>query len=345
MDQRSVQQVLNEGYEQLFEGNYRGAEVQFSKAFAMARGQGYLLDGAHSETPFRIESIDRLIYSIEQMRYLIDSGRISPEFRKTARAAERFVSRHRKSHPGKTHFIPTTKDEAELRCFLGKCFSAYRPRRSSSGVLLAEIDSTEISRQLAKTGHAIVDDVLTSRTLESLRRFCNESAIWHDMVGRDYVTSHLHGGFYCGLLFQVASDLKRTLPGILGNYSLNRMWGNRYLTSQGTPLHADPGKISLTLWITPDQANLQPGSGGIVIYRHKAPPSWTHAEYTSNARRIQKALPASDRGIRVPYRCNRLVLFDASRFHRTDRLSFAEGFSNHRTGITFIFGDASRLSH
>jgi hypothetical protein len=41
--------------------------------------------------------------------------------------------------------------------------------------------------------------------------------------------------------------------------------------------------------------------------------------------------------VNIPHRCNRLVLFDANLFHRTSPGRFAEGYSQQRVNITFLY--------
>ena len=41
---------------------------------------------------------------------------------------------------------------------------------------------------------------------------------------------------------------------------------------------------------------------------------------------------------RVPYRENRLVLFNSNLFHQTDEFHFKPGFRNRRINITLLFG-------
>lgn len=44
--------------------------------------------------------------------------------------------------------------------------------------------------------------------------------------------------------------------------------------------------------------------------------------------------------VRVPYRCNRCVLFDSTYFHATDDLHFEHGYTNRRINCTLLYGSA-----
>ena len=40
----------------------------------------------------------------------------------------------------------------------------------------------------------------------------------------------------------------------------------------------------------------------------------------------------------VPYRGNRMVLFQSNLFHQTDELHFKAGYEHRRTGLVYLFG-------
>ena len=118
----------------------------------------------------------------------------------------------------------------------------------------------------------MLDGVLTRSALAELRRFCLESAIWHGVSSRvPYIDSQLDGGFCCGLLFQVAREASNEFAHPLRNKSLHWIAGFRYPhPSDGIALHADRSLITANLWITPDEANLDPSRGGMVLYPWQA---------------------------------------------------------------------------
>lgn len=39
----------------------------------------------------------------------------------------------------------------------------------------------------------------------------------------------------------------------------------------GITVHADVAKVNLNFWVTPDEANLDPSSGGLVVYPKEPP--------------------------------------------------------------------------
>ena len=59
--------------------------------------------------------------------------------------------------------------------------------------------------------------------------------------------------------------------------------GDSNTTSQlnGINIHADFAAVNVNFWITPDEANLDPESGGLVIWDKPAPLEWDFAQYNN----------------------------------------------------------------
>ena len=70
-------------------------------------------------------------------------------------------------------------------------------------------------------------------------------------------------GMAPGLLFQIVSELRSKIPKILGDYKLTQAWAYKYVEDMdGINVHADDAAVNLNVWITPDDANLNPDDGG-----------------------------------------------------------------------------------
>ena len=105
-------------------------------------------------------------------------------------------------------------------------------------------------------------------------------------------------------------------------------------------MHADFAAVNVNFWITPETANMNPESGGLVVYDAEAPLDWDFRTYNTNQRRIREFLDEHDSGKTVvPYRENRIVLFNSNLFHETDTIEFKQGYENRRINITMLFGD------
>ncbi len=189
-----------------------------------------------------------------------------------------------------------------------------------------------------------LDDFLTPETLRGLRDFCLESMIFFTHTGNHLVSSRLTSGFNCDLLFQIAEEVKERFPRVLGDHELANMWIYRYDNqSAGVAAHTDEGAVTFNFWITPDDANRIPDSGGIIVYTKEQPYDWNWRYYNSKkytptvSREIADFLADADT-VTIPYRENRAVLFHSNLFHKSDQIHFKDGYENRRMNITFLFG-------
>jgi tetratricopeptide (TPR) repeat protein len=190
-----------------------------------------------------------------------------------------------------------------------------------------------------------IDDFLSEVSLNALRKYCLENSMWFDFHHPNgYLGALMENGFAAPLLFQIAEELKKHLPGIFKDYPLIQMWAFKYDSQlQGIQMHADIAAINLNFWITPDYANLDPNSGGLVIWDKEAPAEWGFSEFNTGEvnrqQRIQDFLEVSGANkITVPYRQNRAVVFNSDLFHSTDKFHFKDGYENRRINITLLFG-------
>ncbi len=189
---------------------------------------------------------------------------------------------------------------------------------------------------------AVIDDLLTDEALDRLRDYCWRSTIWHKAYPNGYLGAMPEHGFACPLLAQIADELRSTYPAIVGEHPLLRWWGFKYDSRlSGINVHADFAAVNVNFWITPDDANLDPESGGLVIWDTPAPLDWSFAQYNNPdaGHGIRDFLArAGAHSVAVPYRANRAVIFDSDLFHETDRIAFKEGYLNRRINVTMLYG-------
>ena len=190
-------------------------------------------------------------------------------------------------------------------------------------------------------GATYVDGLLRSDALQELYEFCLESTIWYDFRHDGYVGAYADDGFDCPLLYRVAESLRAAMPELLGSHPVRYIWAYQYDQHlSGIGMHADAAAVNVNFWITPDSANLDPDTGGLVVHRAEAPADWDFDRYNNDADAIRRFLEKENAGvIRIPYRRNRAVIFNSNLFHKTDDLHFREGFENRRINITMLFGD------
>ena len=196
-------------------------------------------------------------------------------------------------------------------------------------------------------GLTYIDDFLGTEALESLRKFLVESTIWYEQKAGGYLGAYLNDGLASPLLLQIASELKSRFPLILKDHSLNQVWAYKYDSRASDPvsevtgirIHADFAAININFWVTHSKANLDSDSGGMVVYNTEAPKDWSFDSYNNNLSRIQEELSKSNGGREViPYRENRMVIFNSNLFHETDKYHFKEGYENRRINVTMLFG-------
>lgn len=195
-------------------------------------------------------------------------------------------------------------------------------------------------RYLGAEPNAIfVDSLLTPPALEALRRFCLESTIWN-AIKPGYLGAYFYDGFCSPLLLRLAWELREAFPAVFRGQPLQTMWGYKCDCSlPGLAVHADAAAVNVNFWITDDSANLDPQSGGLLVYPQQAPEDWGFAKYNHDPGPILRYLESTGgEPIRVPYRANRAVIFDSDLFHATDRPRFRGGYLNRRINITLLYG-------
>ena len=194
--------------------------------------------------------------------------------------------------------------------------------------------------QNSKPQVAVIDNFLTAEGLDALRRYCLRSTMWHKLYSNGYLGAMPEHGFACPLLAQIDEEMRSAYPAILGQLPLQHWWGFKYDSRlNGTNIHADFAAVNVNFWITPDDANLDPESGGLVVWDKPAPLEWSFAQYNAADTAIRGFLAQSGaQSVTVPYRGNRAVIFDSDLFHETDRISFKEGYLNRRINITMLYG-------
>jgi len=191
----------------------------------------------------------------------------------------------------------------------------------------------------------VIDDFLAPAALEALRRFCWQAPVWKKSYHEGYLGALPEEGFAAPLLAQIADELRETYGAIFGAHGLRYLWGFKCDSRlKGVNIHADFAAVNVNFWITPDEANLNPDSGGLIIWDKAAPLDWDFTTYNNDEGAIRFFLAQSGaRSQTVPYRANRAVIFDSDLFHQTDEIAFREGYTNRRINVTMLYG--RRRSH
>ena len=287
-------------------------------------------------------------HDLEQTSYLIEQGYDGMELRD---ARERFRNIYERdqasSHRATNANVQVTDDEiADINAFR-QTMVRYRSTLHVRSCLNPDNDWTEIEEQYFGSDPEIVciDNLLSPIALAELQKFCLVSAVWHKDYDGQYLGAFAQEGFIGPRHCQIACELRAKMPRIFGGHRLRQLWSFKCMsqTHTGLKVHADFASVNLNFWLTPDEANLDPASGGLIVHDVSAPTDWNFQDYNNNEKRIYEFLHANGASrIKIPYRCNRAVLFNSSLFHETDKFQFKEGYENRRTNVTYLFGKSLR---
>ncbi len=187
----------------------------------------------------------------------------------------------------------------------------------------------------------VIDDLLSAEALGALRHYCLQSNVWRKAYEGGYLGAFPEHGFACPLLGQISQELREKYPAIFGAHHLRGLWAFKYDSAlNGIDVHADEAAVNVNFWITPDAANLDPQSGGLVVWDVAAPLDWDFERYNCDSDAAREFLLRNGaKSTTIPYRANRAVIFDSDLFHKTDRIVFKGGYQNRRINVTLLFGN------
>ncbi len=268
------------------------------------------------------------------------SGKVEESFATLRRHAELAFTSENDTDP--PHKVLHDREQREYLKIAENKFHIEGGSRITGHAVNSDASLGDVTAKWWK-GHsqiAVIDNFLTDKALDELRLFCLGSTIWGRAYAAGYLGAMPEHGIGCPLLTQIADELRTAYPDILGPHSLRQLWGFKYDSGLGgTAVHADLAAVNVNFWITPDHANRDPESGGLILWDKPAPRDWDFAKYNDNVAAARDYLGhAGARSIKIPYRANRAVIFDSNLFHETDRIVFKEGYLNRRINITMLYG-------
>lgn len=292
----------------------------------------------------------KLLDRIEQLSYLIDRQLIDGSFRELV---NRYKTLHDElsSQPGRAPYSPLTPVQVDaLGGYFDKSLYFAPPPRLAGPTMSDANDYAALEDQYLEQRAIFFDDFLSPDALEQLRRFFLESTVFSRYSEAGFVASYVTEGFTSGLIYQIIEELHARFPRILQGKHLNNMWCYRYCShGAGVRPHNGDGSVTINFYLTPDIANLDATGGGMVMYDKVHPAEWDWLTY--NMHKDDPAIQAdiaeylSDaRAEKIPYKCNRAVLFHSTLFHKTDPYHFADGYLNRRMNITMLFGKRGQES-
>jgi len=327
-------------------GSRESALKHFERSLQLKRGINPV-DLHHKS--FRQISNAKLDHDIEQFHYIAASGIDIKKFQELAMLYQTVKSEI--NHTLDTDILHLSDKHQRL---LGDTYN--RPIHILEAPALDKstigdsLDVNKITEDYFEDefGLTYIDDFLSPAALMSLQKFLLGSTIWFDFFHTGgYVGAYLSEGLASPLVLQIAEDLRKKFPKIFKNHHLNHIWAYKYDSRaseknnsfKGINVHADFAAINVNFWITPNSANLDPSSGGLVVYNTEAPLEWDFNKYNKNEHKIREEIVKSEqKKTIVPHNENRAVIFNSNLFHETDNIEFKEGYENRRINVTLLFG-------
>ena len=117
--------------------------------------------------------------------------------------------------------------------------------------------------------------------------------------------------------------------------------------ASGIKLHSDAARVNLNLWVTPDEANLDPSTGGLSVWDYAVSTlsEFLHFQEHTAQNELSEIIRQVKASVKhVPHRRNRVVMFDSNLVHESMQINFAPGYENRRINLTWLFGLASFFS-
>ena len=308
-----------------------------------------------------LTSPHKLAHDIEQLKYLVSIGRIPSEFQKlliqpyeavlreVVLALQSSASQHSDENIDVALYALKRNQLKRLWTAYNANIHIYPGRLTSKHthgykLINPHLNFAQLGLEYTEQFDpvVIVDDFFTPGALDFLYNYFLESTFWYT-VKHGYVGAHHDDGMAHPVLEQLVEEIKQRFPRIVKDYPLVNLWA--YKSSQdhhGIPVHSDDSMVSFNIWITPNRANLDPDLSGLVIHRSRHPTDWDFAagnelDKISNIQQYVRrdGAPAS---IKIPYRSNRVVIFDSTLFHETDTTKFRKGYRNRRINLSVLFG-------
>jgi tetratricopeptide (TPR) repeat protein len=286
----------------------------------------------------------RVKHDVEQIQYLFDRHQLDESQRPYLIALQRLHENLNRDASSGNRVAIDGHLLSDIAPSFNRIVFRDAPARLEQGALnpLLESGAVEDRYEATPPGVTFVDGLLNEAALHALRRFCREATIWKKDYENGYIGAFLGDGFASPLLFQVADELRIKFPRIFKHHRLTQAWAFKHDSARrGLNIHADAAAVNVNFWITEDEANLNPATGGLVVYDKEAPPNWNFREYNSDRSKpkiMQWLKETGARPIIVPYRANRAVVFNSDLFHETDDVTFKDHYLSRRINITLLYG-------
>ena len=317
----------------------------FSKSTELLRGQN---KQDFNNPKFTRISKAKIDHDIEQFEYLASQGDKSEKFIGLANLYKKIAAEI--NWPSETELISlSNKHQSLIKGSYNRLIHRIETPLLEKEAINSSLNVETITNDYFnhEFGMTYVDNFLNPKALESLRKFLLGSTIWFKAKTGGYLGAYLTEGLASPLIIQIADELRKKFPKIFKDHPINQIWAYKYdsraknknSSIKGINVHADFAAVNVNFWITPNTANLNPDSGGLIVYDVEAPKDWDFNTYNNDEKKIRKELKKSKGNTNViPHNENRAVVFNSNLFHETDTYEFKEGYENRRINVTLLFG-------
>ena len=290
---------------------------------------------------FRYEvSKNKLKHDIEQISYLLKKKLVSKKFNNIIKKYK-FIYSSLPKNSDPTDIFTLSK---EFTYKLGPTFNNliyYQPPDIIEKKIINDNKKIVEENSKKKFKYIVIDDFLNKEVLNKLYAYCLTNSIWNEFDYKNgYIGSFIENGFNAPLILQISEEIRLQYPEILKKLPLTKAWAFKCNNQmKGIKIHADYATININFWITPDKANLNKNTGGLLIWDKEAPKNWNFEKYNNNHQEIKKYLKKKKSKMkRITYKSNRVIIFNSDLFHASDNFNFKKNYENRRINITFLYG-------
>ena len=341
----------NLGILEIIRENLDAALWCFTHCSELLRGQ--LQENPNPSFAFGHISQAKIIHDIEQFEYLRSKG-IKPAVFENLASLYRKISEEI-PWPSRTEVFSIKKDyQKSFQGTYNRLLYRLDSNDHDGAALNTALDASEITQDYFNhsSGLTFFDNFLNTSALQDLRNHLLASTIWFNVKRGGYLGAYLSEGLACPVILKIATELPKKFPEIFKGHALKQVWAYKYdnlghstaSSVTGINVHADFAAVNVNFWITPSESNMSEESGGLKVYDVEAPVSWDFETYNSDQALIRKEIETNKgKASVIPYRGNRIVIFNSNLFHETDSYKFKEGYENRRINVTMLFGERAAV--
>lgn len=241
--------------------------------------------------------------------------------------------------------IDDTPTEREIPASIRQAYphngSRTRPlaRREHAAIWSAQAQVQQVAERVW-----LIDEVLTEEAMDDLRQFFSGSTIWRSPYAGRYAGAFLEDGLASEGLADLVSALRSRAPGVGCEDRVKQVWAFRCEPSSGgLAPHADRSDLNINLWTTPTEMCTSVSEAGLVIWPIRPPADVPFATVNGDTAWCRSFIEASGvEPLRIDYRANRMVVFDAGQFHASAGADFHGGADGRRINLTVLLSARSR---